>query len=187
MRLHHLARVSVIVPDIEAAITEYCDGFSNAQITNFDMPEARALALGAAAIAGARAAYIAQSVSAVGLELIEQPNAQPALEHLGWAGFDFHGNSTSVRVNCLNCAVSAAFYSGLGADDVRQIDAQTRVIQLNNSALRFASGKAELPAMDIANLSLGILSVQLARLGSRGQAGPVRVLRGPDAELIELV
>ncbi len=189
MRLHHLARVTILVRDLEAAIAQHRDGFRQAQVTHTFVPEARALSLGVPAIADARAAHITQSNSdaAVALELIEQRDAQPASNQRGWAIYEFEQNSTTVRVNCLDCAVSAAFYLGLGADDVRQIDAHTRGIQLNNSALRFESAKAGLPAMDLANLSFGILSVQIARVGSRGQVGPFRVLRGPDAELIELV
>ncbi len=186
MRLHHLARVTMIVRDLEAAMAQYRGDASGAHFTQFYMPDARALALGASAIAGARAATFVQS-GVTELELIEQRDAQLASDHRGWVGVEFAQNSANVRLNCLDCAVSAAFYLGLGADGMRQNDAQTRVIQLNHSTLRFESNKAELPAMDLANLRLGILSVQIARLGSRGQAGPVRVLRGPDAELIELV
>lgn len=186
MRLHHLARVTIIVRDLDAAIAQHRGDSSRAHCTQFHMPDARALALGASAIAGARAATVVQSC-VTEVELIEQRDALLASEHRAWVGVEFAQNSTIVRLNCLDCAVSAAFYLGLGADDVHQIDAQTRAIQLNHSTLRFESDKAELPAMDLANLRLGILSVQLARVGSRGQAGPTRVLRGPDAELIELV
>ena len=189
MRLHHLARVTLVVRDLEAALAEH--GFEQAQISLFNVPEARALSLGVPAIAGVRAALIVGADATIGIELIEQPNAQanmhPSAERLGWAGFERKPNGLNVTLNCLDSAVSAAFYLGLGANDVQQIAAQTRVIQLKHSALRFASGKTDLPAMDLANLSMGILSVQLARIGSRGQIGPARVLRGLDAELIELV
>ena len=188
MRLHHLARVTLVVRDLEAALAEH--GFEQAHVSLFNVPEARALSLGVPAIAGARAALIV-GADATGIELIEQPNAQAntrlSAERLGWAGFELQQNALNVTLNCLDSAVSAAFYLGLGANDVQQIAAQTRVIQLKHSALRFDSGKAHLPVTDLTNLSLGILSVQLARLGSRGQSGPARVLRGPDAELIELV
>ena len=189
MRLHHLARVTLVVHNLEAALAEH--GFEQVHVALFNMPEVRALSLGVPAIAGARAAFIGCADATTGIELIEQPNAQanmpPSAERLGWAGFERKPNVLNVTLNCLDSAVSAAFYLGLGANDVQQVDAQTRVIQFKHSALRFASGKADLPAPDLANLSLGILSVQLARLGSRGQLGPARVLRGPDAELIELV
>ncbi len=186
MRLHHLARVTMIVRDLEVAIAQYRGDASGAHFTQFYIPDARALDLGSSAIAAARAATIVQS-GMTELELIEQRDAQLASDHRGWVGVEFAQDSATVRLNCLDCAVSAAFYLGLGADDVHAADAQTRVIQLNHSALRFESEKAELPAMDLANLRLGILSVQIARIGTRGQAGPLRVLRGPDAELIELV
>ena len=184
MRLHHLARITVIVRDLEAAIAQH----HGAQLVHFNVLEARALSLGVPAISGARAALMTHANAT--LEWIEQPNARAnaqAEEHLGWAGFEFEPNALDVRLNCVDSAVSAAFYLGLGANNIQQIAAQTRVIQLNNSALRFESGKSTVPAMDLANLSVGILSVQLARIGSRGQIGPTRVLRGSDAELIELV
>ena len=186
MRLHHLARITIIVPELESAIAEHCQGVQ-AHVTRFDVPEARALVLGVAAIAGARAALIAPSDAAVQFDLIEQRDAHPAAQHFGWAGFARKQNSLSVLVNCADSAVSAAFYLGLGANAVHQIDARTRAIQLSDSALRFESCETCAPALDLNNLSCGILCVQLARVGSRGQAGPLRLLRGPDAELIELV
>ena len=189
MRLHHLARVTLVVRDLEAALAEH--GFEQAHVSFFNVPEARALSLGVPAIAGARAALMVDADATIGIELIEQPNAQAntrlSAERLGWAGFELQQNALNVTLNCLDGAVAAAFYLGLGANDVQQVDAQTRVIQLKHSALRFASGKTDLPAMDLVTLSVGILSVQLARIGSRGQIGPARVLRGLDAELIELV
>ncbi len=186
MRLHHLARITLIVPELELAIVEHRQGISRAHITRFDVPEARAMALGVS-VAGARAALIAASDAAVQFELIEQPDANLAAQRLGWAGFERKQNSVSVLVNCADSAVSAAFYLGLGANAVYQLDARTRAIQLSDSELRFESRESCAPALDLGNLSCGILSVQLARVGSRGQAGPLRLLRGPDAELIELV
>lgn len=185
MRLHHLARVTVVVRDLAAALAEH--GFDHSRISFFSVPDARAHSLGVPAIARARAAFIACANSTI--ELIEQPNAQTSLsaERLGWAGFELEQNELKVTLNCTDGVVSGAFYLGLGANNVQQIAAQTRVIQLKHSALRFASGKVELSAMDLANLSVGILSVQISRIGSRGQHGPLRVLRGPDAEVIELV
>lgn len=188
MRLHHVARVTLIVRDLGVALAEH--GFEHAQVSLFNVPEAHAFSLGVPAIVGARGAFIACVDSTTGIELVEQANAQAntslSAERFGWTGFELKQNALSVTLNCLDSAVSAAFYLGLGANDVQQVDAQTRLIELKHSALRFESGKTDLPAMDLANLSVGILSVQLARIGSRGQIGPVRVLRGPDAELIEL-
>ena len=184
MRLHHITRITIIVPELELAIAEHCQGVQ-AHVTRFDVPDARAMALGVS-VAGARAALIAAS-DAVQFELIALPDANPTAQRLGWAGFERKQNSVSVLVNCADSAVSAAFYLGLGANAVYQLDARTRAIQLSDSELRFESRESCAPAMDLGNLSCGILSVQLARVGSRGQAGPLRLLRGPDAELIELV
>jgi hypothetical protein len=186
MRLHHIARITMIVPELESAIAEHRQE-TPAQVTRLNVPEARAMGLGVAAIAGARAALIAPSDAVVQFELIELRDARPASRRLGWAGFALKQKSLSVLVHCADSAVSAAFYLGLGANAAQQMDARTRAIQLHDSELRFESREAHAPALDLGNLSCGILSVQLARVGSRGQAGPLRLLRGPDAELIELV
>ena len=188
MRLDHLARITVIVRDLESAIAEHSAGFTQANVTRAHVPDARATGLGVAAIAGARAAFIAHSnASTAHLELIEQPAAVAENQHLGWSSFELKQNSLWACVNCADSVLSAAFYLGLGGWKVQQIDANTREIRMNASTLRFESSQASAPAMNLGSLSCGILSVQLARVGSRGQAGPLRVLRGPDAELIELV
>ena len=187
MRLHHFARITIVVSDLDLAIAEHSDAIEPAHVTRLNVPEARAIGLGVPAIAGARAAVITRSDTVTTLEFIEQPTAMAIAQPLGWARFERTQNSLSITVNCADSAVSAAFYLGLGAIDVRQSEAYTRVIQLNNSSLRFESGYDYAAVMDLANLRVGILSVQLARIGSRGQPGPVRVLRGPDGELIELV
>ena len=186
MRIHHLARITVVVRDLEAAIAEHSDPNALAQLPRLNVPEARANALGAPAIAGARVAIVALTEAAAELELIEVPDATAIAQPLGWAGFELAQNSLSVMMNCVDSVVSAAFYLGLGANGVRQTESYSRVIQLNNASLQFQSGYDYAAAMDLANLRVGILSVQLARIGSRGQSGPLRVLRGPDAELIEL-
>ena len=188
MRLDHLARITLIVRDLESAIAEHCVGLTQAHVSCSHVPEARASGLGAAAIAGARVAFIAQSnASTAHLELIEQPAAVAENQHLGWGRFELKQNSLGVIVNCADCGLSAAFYLGLGARNVHKIDANTREICMNASTLRFESSHAHAPAINLSSLSCGILSVQIVRVGSRGQAGPLRVLRGPDAELIELV
>ena len=187
MRIHHLARITLVVSDLDSAIAEHSDCIEGVQVTRLKMLEARAIGLGAPAIAGARAALVQCGEPAAEIELIEQPDARAIAQPLGWAGFERTENSLNVTVNCADSAVSAAFYLGLGANEVRQLEAFTRVIQLDNSSLRFESGYDYASAMDLAHLRVGILSVRLARIGSRGQAGPSRVLRGPDAELIELV
>lgn len=187
MRIHHIARITLVVSDLDSAIAEHSDGIEPAHVTRLKVYEARAIGLGVPAIAGARAAVITLPEAAAELELIEQLTATAIAQPLGWAEFERTQNLLSVTVNCLDSAVSAAFYLGLGANDVRQTEAYTRVIQLKNSSLLFQSGYDFAAAMDLANLRVGILSVQLARIGSRGQSGPLRVLRGPDSELIELV
>lgn len=187
MRLDHLARITVIVRDLEFAIAEHSAGFTQAHIKRAHVPDARATGLGVAAIAGARVAFIALANATAHLELIEQPAAVAENQHLGWSSFELKQNSLWACVNCADSVLSAAFYLGLGGWKVQQIDANTREIRMNASTLRFESSQASAPAMNLGSLSCGILSVQLARVGSRGQAGPLRVLRGPDAELIELV
>ena len=186
MRIHHLARITVVVRDLDSAIAEHSDSFEHAQLARLNVPVARANALGVPPIAGARAAVIALADAAAELEFIEQPDATAIAQPLGWAGFERAQNSLSVMINCVDSVVSAAFYLGLGVNEVRRTESYSRVIQLNNASLQFQSGYDYAAAMDLANLRVGILSVQLARIGSRGQAGPLRVLRGPDAELIEL-
>ena len=187
MRIHHIARITLVVSDLDLAVAEHGDSIERAQVTRLKMPEARAIGLGVPAIAGARAAVVRYGAAAAEIELIEQPEAKAIVQPLGWAGFERTENSLSVTINCVDSALSAAFYLGLGANEVRQLEAFTRVIQLDNSSLKFESGYDYASAMDLAHLRIGILSVRLARIGSRGQAGPLRVLRGPDAELIELV
>ena len=187
MRIHHIARITLVVNDLDSAVTENGDSIERAQVTRLIIPETRAIGLGVPAIAGARAALVQYGEAGPEIELIEQPEAKAIAQPLGWAGFERTENSLSVTINCVDGALSAAFYLGLGANEVRQLEAFTRVIQLDNSSLRFESGYDYASAMDLAHLRVGILSVRLARIGSRGQAGPSRVLRGPDAELIELV
>ncbi len=112
----------------------------------------------------------------------------------------------SAFVSILACAdrsTSAAFYQGLGGQERLQFE--TRLGALNavhgwdterkhplatlamqgDALIEF--DQIELPSVASDAICKGVLSVAIRRLGTRAQAGPRRVLRGPANELIELV
>jgi hypothetical protein len=104
---------------------------------------------------------------------------------------------------CTDRTAAAAFYQGLGGKERLQFE--TRLGALNAERGWNAERKHPLATvafqgdalLELDQLELspqpadviqkGILSVAIRRVGTRAQAGPRRVLRGPSNELIELV
>ncbi len=203
MRLNHIESIAIVCTNLETGITQYCADSSHAIHTR--MPESRALALGAAKLKNARCALIR------GVELIEFSDARCGLADdganavvasdigLGWAWFERIDGAISPMVALLNArdgALSAAFYLGLGAESV-SATADAYLVNLSaHASLKIMTSKRTFvgvgnspslaPSMSGDSPRAGIFCVRIARIGTRGQTGPYRVLRGLDGELIEL-
>jgi hypothetical protein len=193
MRLHHIERIAIVCANLEAGIGQFFPNSNEAIHTR--LTESRALALGVKKLINARCALVN------GVEIIEftEALADTVKVGLGWAGFESVEGAISPNVAILNsydCALAAAFYLGLGAE-ATVVTADAYVVKLSTHAsIKIITPKrtnvAENPsasfepAMDLENPRVGILSVRIARIGTRSQSGPYRILRGLDGELIEL-
>lgn len=130
----------------------------------------------------------AMTVSAAGSThntLIQVPDGETLhLREHPWSELSPLNRLNSATVAAQAPKLSAAFYLGLGATGRTEAPSATEALVQLGSMQQLAFRKR---AALVQSPAYGIFMLSLARRCARAQAGPQRILRGPDHEQIELV